>query len=502
MTISLTTRIKVAILFLGLLLSILTVAIISDAWGIRSYSPAPPAKNNNGTGIVVPPSSPGPKPKFVKPKLPLKPVNNVSIDDGDTDSENSNDSGNSSDGEPPSPGGGGGGGGGGPAPLPELKEVKPLFKVDTPAKIKLDDPAIFDTDFVHLLPDMPMRSSGFVGIVNKGNSCYADATLQMLYRIPFIRKVIGNFDVYYERAKIVVKEKSDNIKSLADKSDPDSIKKMSRLNTELSEIIEAVSVLEGLNHMFYQLHTSNTPAKFGFKRSMQCMPGKFAKYEQEDADEYFTKITGCIKDILPASQHHHFMLNLVYGGTEFCPNDPLYTFDRSEIITPQAKLSLNLKETRPPVYKNGVRVVEPDETLNDLFDKYFAEEIIDGFSLEIGGKGQLVKYTKLVNPPEILTLQLNRVVDFKRNIKKTDNVLMPHDLDIGKLIGDGKSSIKYRLKMIVEHQGSSGSSGHYVAHHRESNGKWVTYDDSVTYSCSNIDDVMKIGYIYFYERVV
>jgi hypothetical protein len=499
MNISFTSRLKVALLVLGLSLSILTVVIISDTWGIRSHSSKTFNTANSGTVIVLP-SEPKPKtktPPILKPKIP-SPKINTDIpqynSDDETDSESISNGGNS---DTPSPGGGGGGGGilpASPAPLAELKEIKLLFQVDNPVSINLDYPKIADSDFIDQLPDLPLRASGFVGISNKGNSCYADATLQMLYRMPFIRKVMANFGVYYERAKKIVKEKTDRIKSLEDQKGADSQSEISRLSRDLEDITKAASVLEGLNHMFHQLHSGTSSANFSFERTMQCMPDIFAGFGQQDAFEYLIAILGSIKDFLPPSQHHHFMFNLVYGGTEICPKNPSYTFIRSETITPQTNIILDLKETMPPV--------EPEENLDVLISKYFSAEIINEVKLENGGEGQLKKYTKFASLSEILIIQLKRLIDFEQNIKKTEHVLMPLEYDFGRLIGNGHPSVKYRLKMFIEHIGKSGSSGHYVAHHREADGKWVTYDDSSVYECSNIYDELKVGYIYFYERII
>jgi uncharacterized UBP type Zn finger protein len=511
MNISFTSRLKVALLVLVLSLSILIVTIIFDTWGIRSHSPKTFNTANSAT-VTVLPSEPKPKPKtktktppIPNPKIPSpSPKINTDItqynSDDETDSESISNGGSS-------PGGGGGGGGGillaYPAPLAELKEIKLLFQVDNPVSINFDDPKIADSDFIDQLPDMPLRTSGFVGISNKGNSCYADATLQMLYRMPFIRKVLANFGVYYERAKKIVKEKTDRIKSLEDQKEADSQSEISRLSRDLEDITKAASVLEGLNHMFHQLHSGTSSANFSFERTMQCMPDIFAGFGQQDAFEYLIAILGSIKDFLPPSQHHHFMFNLVYGGTEICPKDPSYTFIRSETITPQTNIILDLKEIMPPAYDFlGNLLVEPEENLDVLISKYFSDEIINGVKLENGCEGQLKKYTKFASLSEILIIQLKRLIDFEQNIKRTEDVIMPLEYDFGQLIGNGHPSVKYRLKMFIEHIGKSGSSGHYVAHHREADGKWVTYNDSSVYGCSNIYDELNVGYIYFYERII
>ena len=57
---------------------------------------------------------------------------------------------------------------------------------------------------------------------------------------------------------------------------------------------------------------------------------------------------------------------------------------------------------------------------------------------------------------------------------------------------------KYKLAGFVSHMGSSTLCGHYVAHIRESDGRWIIYNDNKVAVSEN--PPKSLGYIYLYRR--
>ena len=433
---------KVVILFSGFCLSILTIVLIADTLGIRSYGSGgstsnilvvPPAPKKSNTNNYVTTKGKKNNAKSISRKKPQDSIT--------------------------------------------LQPISLLFKVDKPADFNIKDPKILETDFFDQLNTINARTEAFVGIYNKGNSCYADSVLQMLYRHPVVRKIVANAEIYYELAVIRVEQMTQR----TDKS--------AKTELERDDLITAVSVLEGLNHMFHQLHNNkNDAATFRFKKSMQCMPGQFASTDQEDADEYFTKIMGFIKDLLPASQHYHFAFGLVQGGTVKNASKTEKRADKSEL---QFKLSLVLDDCRD---------------LNCLLNKYFADEIVNDVKFSYDDTlGTLVITKRLSKLPDILPIQLQRltqeVVDGTFDTKKNSNsIKMPVEIDFRKWLVNSKESAKYRLKMFVKHLGDS-TGGHYVAYSLESDGKWYLLDDSSVSEIYYIESEINSSYYYYYERL-
>jgi ubiquitin C-terminal hydrolase len=339
-------------------------------------------------------------------------------------------------------------------------------------------------DYFNELTEVPGRDSNPVGIVNRGNSCYANSVIQMLFRIQAVRRIVANLEIYHKRAKIL-DNKSDGVLR----------------GPELESIIEGLSVIEGLNHMFHQLQANNNePATFMFGKSMQCLPGKFAENFQEDADEYFTFIMATLKDIIPKSQHYHLLLNVSFSGTLKSTKYPFKTEQKQQLDV----------ETRISLPFNG------DGNLFNLLDLFIAPETVD-LKFDDETPGTLVRSKRLENLPKIITIQLQRLsIDFNSDldendhdkdddkqpkiIRKSDIIDMPDELDLAKY-ANSKQKTKYRLKMFIVHSGSS-TGGHYYAYTLINN-SWCTLNDSYVDINEKSDVVKKdqqTGYLYFYEQ--
>ncbi|KAM9934523.1 hypothetical protein OXX80_005894 [Metschnikowia pulcherrima] len=65
---------------------------------------------------------------------------------------------------------------------------------------------------------------------------------------------------------------------------------------------------------------------------------------------------------------------------------------------------------------------------------------------------------------------------------------------------DGEPNAQYALKAVICHKGTSPHTGHYVAFIKHE-GQWILFNDEKVVSCgTNIEDIKKNGYIYFFEK--
>lgn len=418
MALNLTRRLKVLILILLFLLSLFTVAIVSDVFGVRTYKATT-------TGTLVQTGGHAIANNGIKSYVDL------------------------------------------------------LFKAGLPADFPFNSAKFFEADFISQLNEPPMPKSNTVGIVSRGNSCYADSVIQMLFRIPVVRKIVANLNVYQRRAEIIMLNKNELI---------------------TAELAEAILVLEGLNHMFYQLQTNDAtkPADFTYKKAMQSLPGRFYENKQEDADEYFTKIMGSLKDILPESQHHHLLLEVSFNGTLRGKADPTRTEPKTKKDV-EMRISLLLNKG--------------SKDINTLLDEYFAPETAElAFEDDNKTPGILTRAKRLTNLPKIITIHLQRLTaDYSGSeptiVKNYNTISMCDDIDFAKYIdipGNTTSTI-YRLKMFAVHFGGV-KSGHYFAYTRNNNLKNSWYklnDDVVTLDADPVKflEDKNSGYLYFYERI-
>ena len=335
-----------------------------------------------------------------------------------------------------------------------LRDLEPLsspFKAEYPTYFNENNDTFLQSDFLEILKEVPMREGSSVGIVDRGESCYADSVIQMLFRMPIVRKIVANLDIYHLRVKLL-----DGYNIL-----------------DLEDIFFGLKVLEGLNHMFYQLQTNETEsATYNFGLSMQVLPGEHAKNGPGDADEYLNLIISALREITPKSQHHHFSINFLQINGDSRPQN-------HEI---DSRISL-------PILREG------QQSLDQLLDDYFAPETIEF------GTEAIIRSKKITSLPEIITIHLQRA-SFER-IRIRNVVMMPDEIDLEKY--SVCSTSKYRLKMFIVHLGEF-SRGHFISHCRNnsSSSSWSTFDDSsvaVQEDPEIIQKYCETGFIYFYEKI-
>jgi ubiquitin carboxyl-terminal hydrolase 5/13 len=62
---------------------------------------------------------------------------------------------------------------------------------------------------------------------------------------------------------------------------------------------------------------------------------------------------------------------------------------------------------------------------------------------------------------------------------------------------------RYKLRAFISHNGPSVHSGHYIAHIRTDDNKWVLFNDEkvVEADQESVDGLKKLAYLYFFERI-
>jgi len=154
--------------------------------------------------------------------------------------------------------------------------------------------------------------------------------------------------------------------------------------------------------------------------------------------------------------------------------------------------------------KNTAKGVLEEINLYDCFNLYTKEEILDGDNCvfnELTNKKEEVKKKVLFwNFPKILIIVLKRFNNY--NEKNCDKIIFPlHNLDLEDyVVGYEKSQYKYQLYGVCNHHGNI-HGGHYTCFIQNANKKWYLFnDDEVT----EIDDLNNIvtnnAYCLFYRK--
>ena len=63
---------------------------------------------------------------------------------------------------------------------------------------------------------------------------------------------------------------------------------------------------------------------------------------------------------------------------------------------------------------------------------------------------------------------------------------------------DIKLCFSYQLAAFISHMGTSSHSGHYVCHIKDSQGRWIIYNDNKV--ALSVTPPKELGYLYLYKR--
>jgi ubiquitin C-terminal hydrolase len=318
---------------------------------------------------------------------------------------------------------------------------------------------------------------GICGLGNVGNSCYINASLQILSQIDELNHYL-----------LTIKH--------------------------MKNIPETILVFEwiGLYKMIHENNCSIMPYRFIEtlkKVSRKKNRIEFSQTEQNDSIDFFDFILECI---------HNAMNNLdksIQSDKSGCIQVDQYlkkveetdssivsklflTGTLNQYITPNTKKIEFYKLEHE--YKIGLSIPEKKNvSLYDCFIDTFKEESLSGdnawFDEKENKKKNVLKRSALVCLPTILCLHLKR---WRGNLtKKTIKVNSPFVLDITKFTIYKKNSI-YELFGILNHEGSI-HGGHYYSYVFRDG--WFSLNDNFIQSISVDSIIHESNYCLFYRKI-
>lgn len=319
---------------------------------------------------------------------------------------------------------------------------------------------------------------GICGLGNVGNSCYINASLQILSQIHELNDYL------------LTRDKLRNI--------PDTIIAFEWIN---------------LFKMIQQNHCSIFPHRFLDKMrhtSIQKNRKEFASREQNDSVDYFSFILDCI----------HNSLNLLdpdirndrINHSVICDYlDKIEVKDRS--MVQKLFLSCSIYQYIHPITQKlefykiehdqiiGLSIPETDiVSLSDCFVETFKEEIMTGdnewFDEKENRKKTVLKRSALCYTPPILILHLKR---WRSNLSKHNvKIDTPLLIDLQKFT-IYKESCPYELFGIINHEGSN-QGGHYYSYIKKE-GEWYSINDHFIQSISLDQLIHESNYCLFYRKI-
>ena len=333
------------------------------------------------------------------------------------------------------------------------------------------------------------KSTGNVGLVNLGNTCFLNSCLQAMSHTYELNEVL------------------------------DRVKRVK--NVDESVILNEWNELRGM--IWSNNDISIAPKKFVYHvHRLARIKGKdiFTGWNQNDMSEFLIFMVDCIHDSISRPVHikisgnskHsvdnlalncYAMLKSTYAREYSEIMDLMYGIYVSEIKSIDGKIQHTVKSESffvidlPIPAKSSIK-------LNDCFDVFTKPEVLCGdnawFNEKTGAKEDISKHLTFWNFPKILVITLKR---FSGNgtHKINDLVQFPvEDLDLSRYVtGYNAKSYVYDLYAVCNHTGGV-SGGHYTAFVKHANNNWIHFNDQTVTAINSTQIVTPMAYCLFYRK--
>lgn len=144
-------------------------------------------------------------------------------------------------------------------------------------------------------------------------------------------------------------------------------------------------------------------------------------------------------------------------------------------------------------------------TIENSIKDFFTPEVLkSGYICELCKQStNAIKISTISRSPETLSIHLKRFrFNGQQSQKVKANVTYPEYLDLTEFTTSMNEPTMYKLTSVIVHQGRSVSSGHYIAHCRQIDGTWSTYDDEYVNKIRPTVALSDPGaYVLIYERL-
>lgn len=312
-----------------------------------------------------------------------------------------------------------------------------------------------------------------VGLINKGNTCYMNSTLQALLHLPPLSHALLTFDESQLYGRMGGKP----------------VHKFDGLG-EMAKLAERVLTRRG----------GGTPtAPIAFIANLKLYARTLSKFRQEDAHEFLRFLLEsmqqcCLirapKSMKPTdSLRETTIIHKIFGGKLRSRVQCQRCKHNSDTFDPILDLSLDLRKS---------------SSVHEALERFTSVDVLTGserYKCEKCKKAvDATKGFTIHEPPLVLTIHLKRFTlsgqKINRQINYPDSLILTRGM-----LSEGLAPHYYKLRSVVHHHGNSPNSGHYVASVRgKDSNRWYEMNDSSVYPTRGQPVNMHDAYILFYVR--
>ncbi|KAK7074125.1 Ubiquitin carboxyl-terminal hydrolase 42, partial [Halocaridina rubra] len=314
------------------------------------------------------------------------------------------------------------------------------------------------------------------GMVNLGNTCYMNSSLQALFHIPSMANWLLDDSSHTQRCEANTANASycsicammRTIRSTLDRSA--NVIKPSLIHHKLKSIGKTL------------MYGRQEDAHEFIKLLIDHMEKSYLSFRRAN------KLDHRSKETTP--------LNQIFGG-----------YIRQQVICPMCRhVSTTFSH-----FQDLVLDIRSVSSVDEALNLYFKKETLDSYNAykceRCHKKVPATKRHLIERAPNVLLIQLKRFTFSGGKIGKHINI--QRTIDISRFVngqikhhpGTGGGPYQYRLASMVIHLGGSQHGGHYTAVAEASNGTMFEFDDSSVRSISVQSALMRNPYILFYELI-